>query len=65
LSGYTCRSVISVMDRYSKNNKRLREIEQKQNIKIYSIADVPEIFSSLLPDLAKIAHSNGMEILFI
>jgi hypothetical protein len=62
LSGYTGRSVISIMDGYAKNNKRLRELEQAHNTKISNIAEVPQLFSDLLPSLAKIAHSNGMEI---
>jgi len=62
LSGYTRRSVISIMDGYAKNNKRLREVENTYNLKIVNIADSQHLLTKLLPSLAEIAHSNGMEI---
>jgi hypothetical protein len=62
LSGYTQKSVISIMDGYVKNNKRLRELEAQQGIKIKTIAEYPHLFNDLLPTLAEIADKNGMEI---
>lgn len=62
LSSYTHRSVISIMDGYAKNNKRLREIENTHNLNILNIDSSQHILSKLLPSLAKISHDNGMEI---
>jgi len=62
LSGYTYRSVISIMDGYAKNNKRLREIEDTYNLRILNIASSQHLLDKLLPSLSEIACSNGMEI---
>jgi len=62
LSGYTSRCVISFMDRYAKNNTRLKKIEKEQNIKIYSFEDIPEVFSVFLPSIAKIANQYNMQL---
>ncbi|MFB2934536.1 DUF1848 domain-containing protein [Aerosakkonemataceae cyanobacterium BLCC-F154] len=62
LSGYTSRCVISFMDRYAKNNSRLKKIEKEQKIKIFSFEDIPEVFSVFLPSIAKIASQYNMQL---
>jgi Domain of unknown function (DUF1848) len=62
LSGYTNRCVISFMDRYAKNNSRLKKIEKEQNISFFNFEDIPEVFSIFLPSIAKIAHQYNMQL---
>lgn len=62
LAGYSFRSVISIMDGYAKNNKRLREIEKTQNIRVSNIDSSRHLLDELLPSLAKVANASGMEI---
>ncbi|WP_199248049.1 DUF1848 domain-containing protein [[Phormidium] sp. ETS-05] len=62
LYAYTTRSVISFMDRYAKNNRRLKQIEQEQNIKFDNFEDIPEVFSNFLPSLAKLAEKYNLEL---
>ncbi|MCF3568815.1 DUF1848 domain-containing protein [Planktothrix agardhii] len=62
LSGYTSRCVISFMDRYAKNNARLKNIEKEQKINFFSFEDIPEVFSVFLPSIAKIANQYNMQL---
>lgn len=62
LSGYTSQCVISFMDRYAKNNPRLKKIEKEQNIKFLNFEDLPEVFSKFLPSISKIATQNNIQL---
>lgn len=62
LAGHTNRCVISFMDRYAKNNPRLKKIEKAQNINFFNLEDIPEVFSVFLPSIAKIAHQYNMQL---
>jgi hypothetical protein len=62
LSGYTNRCVISFMDRYAKNNPRLKKIEKEQNIKIFNFEDIPEVFSEFLPSISEIANQYNIQL---
>lgn len=61
LRGYTSRSVISVVNIYSKLSKRLKALTE-QGIEIISRDNLPEAFGDLMRDLAEIARENDMEI---
>lgn len=62
LSSYTHRSVISIVDGYAKNNKRLQEIENTYSLNILNVGSSQHILSKLLPSLAEISRDNGMEV---
>ena len=62
LSGYTKRCVISFMDKYQKNNKRLKKIEKEQNIEFWNFENIPEVFSKFIPSLVNIANTYNMKV---
>ncbi len=62
LSGYTQRCVISFMDKYQKNNKRLKKIEKEQNIEFLNFENIPEVFSKFIPSLVNIANTYNMQV---
>lgn len=61
LKGCTQRSVISIIDRYPKVERRLRSLEQ-QGIHIMNREQSAEAVRALLPRLLEIAAGNGMRI---
>lgn len=62
LSGSTRRSVISVMDIYSKARERLQAMAEEGAV-LQSVQDISgEIFDNLMSSLAQTAITNGMEI---
>lgn len=63
LKGYTHRSVISVLDIYSKTQKRLRDL-RKQGVEVVNYEGrVSSHFDLLMNSIAAIAMDNEMEIL--
>ncbi|TAE59070.1 MAG: DUF1848 domain-containing protein [Nostocales cyanobacterium] len=62
LSGYTQRCVISFMDKYKKNNKRLNKIEKEENIEFLNFENIPEVFSKFIPSIMNIANTYNMQV---
>ena len=60
LRGYTFRSVISIVDLYSKAKKRIRELSE-HNIEIVECDQGS--FDNLMHNLVSVADENGMEII--
>jgi len=63
LAGYANRCVISFMDRYAKNNARLKKVEKEKGIRFINFEDIPEVFDSFLPSITEIASQYNMELL--
>ncbi len=59
LRGYTCRSVVSIVDIYGKARKRLRELAE-QGVEL--LDGEGQAFDDLMYALARTANENGMEI---
>ena len=62
LEGATKRSVISLMDHYTKANIRLREVAEK-GYRFFEANELEMQISHLVPVLTEIAHAAGMEIM--
>ncbi len=62
LSPAATRCVLSFMDRYAKNNPRLKTIEREQNIKIINFEDIPEVKDKFLPEISQIAYKYGIRL---
>lgn len=61
LRGYTCRSVVSLLDVYPKIRKRLAELE-KRGIALIDCDGTQDWFEELMGDLVDIARAYSMEI---
>lgn len=62
LRGYTCRSVISIVDIYRKNNKRIHELA-RQGIEIIDYSNRPcKYIDEFAYSLAQIAKESSMDI---
>jgi hypothetical protein len=62
LSGYTSRSVISILDNYVKANKRLKLLEKEHNFNYYTWENNSDLFLELLSKIGQIAKQNNLEI---
>lgn len=62
LSGYTQRCVISFIDRYQKNNQRLKKIEKNQDINFLNFEQIPDVFRKFISAIVSIANTYNMEV---
>jgi hypothetical protein len=62
LSNYTQRCVLSILDSYSKANKRFKLLEKERNFQLFTLNNNPNMFNELLSKIGKIAKENKLEI---
>ena len=62
LSNYTQRCVISILDSYSKSNKRLKLLEKEHNFHLFTFKNNEDKFDKLFGNIGKIAKDNKLEI---
>jgi hypothetical protein len=62
IRGYTQRSVISIMDKYNKNKKRMSQLAENGAALLPDNVEEQPWFDGLMNSLVDIANRNGMEI---
>jgi hypothetical protein len=62
LSGYTSRSVISIVDNYGKAKRRFKRLEKEQDIQFYDWENNFHLFEEVLSEISQIAERYKMEI---